>query len=566
MLNLLKQKTIKPYNYTGLYETINDNILVNNDNESVNNANSFLSPAPIGREKREETKHNLPASKEWLNSIYTYNKNNAKLFSSTDKLVNRLIKSYFNLSILKTKKKSSRVQIRFKRLSLNRILVSKAEVKHANNKVIVNVYVYNRNKKFLLLKYKTISKKLLNTSAGGVKNLNKKTLKRRTKKRIIRMSLLNYYNSKISKINKTCLVSPFLSVQHTKKGKTAISCLLSLQGQNKKQTYVNQNVIKKKKWFFYKLINFCNTFPVSESLNNNIFKPNYKEFSLSAGVCLSNPIRNSEKEENTKKVSRKNNSYFMKNKIRLITVKSLGVLKKARSHRRLILRSLRWNNESFKRYEIKCYKNYLSKLYVKEMLCLYYMQLLLLNSNKLKSWFSLGIKSLLSRIYKKKIELNFINLKYLHLNNDNFIESINTKLKNRNNRLLRVLRKAIKLVKIPSSKLHYSKYIDSVQKRETKGFKLNISDMEKFVMDTLKYKVVNGVRVEAAGRLSKRLTASRSVFKMKYKGSIKNIDSSYKKISSTMLRGYTKPNVQQTSISSKTRNGSFGLKGWISSY
>jgi len=126
---------------------------------------------------------------------------------------------------------------------------------------------------------------------------------------------------------------------------------------------------------------------------------------------------------------------------------------------------------------------------------------------------------------------------------------------------LRVLKKAIKLVKIPSSKLHYSKYIDSVQKRETKGFKLNISDIEKFVMHTLKYKVVNGVRVEAAGRLSKRLTASRSVFKMKYKGSIKNIDSSYKNISSAMLRGYTKPNVQQTSVSSKTRNGSFGLKG-----
>jgi len=266
--------------------------------------------------------------------------------------------------------------------------VSKAEIKHANNKVIVNVYVYNRNKKFLLLKYKTIYKKLLNTKR---KNLNKKTLNRRSKKRIIRMSLLNYYKRNISKINKTCLVSPFLSVQHTlpsREGKTAISCFLSLQGEKKKHSLVKQNVIKKKKWFFYKLINFCNTFPVSESLNN-IYNPAHKEFSLCAGLSLSNYTTNSEKleleEENTKKVSRKKNYYFMKHKIRLITVKSLRVLKKARSHRKLILNSLKWNNRSFKTYEIKCYKNYLSKLYVKEMLCLYYMQLLVINSNKFKS-------------------------------------------------------------------------------------------------------------------------------------------------------------------------------------
>jgi len=63
-----------------------------------------------------------------------------------DKIVNKLIKSYFNLSPLYNNKKSSRVQVRFKRLSLNRILVSRAEMKHTNNKVIVTVYLYNKNK------------------------------------------------------------------------------------------------------------------------------------------------------------------------------------------------------------------------------------------------------------------------------------------------------------------------------------------------------------------------------------------------------------------------------------
>jgi hypothetical protein len=33
-----------------------------------------------------------------------------------------------------------------------------------------------------------------------------------------------------------------------------------------------------------------------------------------------------------------------------------------------------------------------------------------------------------------------------------------------------------------------------------------------------------------------------------------------------MLRGYVKSNLQYTLINSKTRNGTFGLKGWVSSH
>jgi hypothetical protein len=81
------------------------------------------------------------------------------------------------------------------------------------------------------------------------------------------------------------------------------------------------------------------------------------------------------------------------------------------------------------------------------------------------------------------------------------------------------------------------------------------------ILNSVKLKSVNGVRLETSGRLSKRFTASRSVFKVKYKGSLKNINSSYKGISSVLLRGYMRSNLQYTNIASKTRNGSFGLKG-----
>ena len=76
---------------------------------------------------------------------------------------------------------------------------------------------------------------------------------------------------------------------------------------------------------------------------------------------------------------------------------------------------------------------------------------------------------------------------------------------------------------------------------------------------------MRGIRVEAKGRITRRFTAARSVFKVKFKGGLKNVDSSFKGLSAIMLRGYAKSNVQYSFISSKNRNGAYGVKGWISS-
>lgn len=163
-----------------------------------------------------------------------------------------------------------------------------------------------------------------------------------------------------------------------------------------------------------------------------------------------------------------------------------------------------------------------------------------------------------------------MSLKYLHLNSDIFSQSIAIKLKNRKNRLLRVLKKALKLVKLPLLKENslLSPLMETENSEENNSYvnkyykqMLGKNNIEKTVLDNIKYKTINGVRLEAAGRLSKRLTASRSVFKIKYKGSLKNTDSSYNGFSSVMFRGHVKPNIQYTNIFSKTRIGSFGLKG-----
>jgi hypothetical protein len=74
-----------------------------------------------------------------------------------------------------------------------------------------------------------------------------------------------------------------------------------------------------------------------------------------------------------------------------------------------------------------------------------------------------------------------------------------------------------------------------------------------------------GIRLEAKGRLSKRYTASRSVFKLDWKGGLKNVDSSFKGLSTVMLRGNVKSNVEYSLLVSKKRIGAYGIKGWVSS-
>ena len=57
---------------------------------------------------------------------------------------------------------------------------------------------------------------------------------------------------------------------------------------------------------------------------------------------------------------------------------------------------------------------------------------------------------------------------------------------------------------------------------------------EEVGLSFIKNKAINGVRLEASGRLTRRLTASRSISKLEY--------------------------------NSKTPNGAYGLKVWVSSY
>lgn len=100
---------------------------------------------------RDKNRHFPPANKEWFNSIYAYNKNTIKLLPTTDKTLLKFLKSYFNLYSRKLERKINLVplRIRFRKLSTNRILISRAELKHTSDKVIVTLYIYNREKNII---------------------------------------------------------------------------------------------------------------------------------------------------------------------------------------------------------------------------------------------------------------------------------------------------------------------------------------------------------------------------------------------------------------------------------
>lgn len=249
--------------------------------------------------------------------------------------------------------------------------------------------------------------------------------------------------------------------------------------------------------------------------------------------------------------------------------------------------------------------NFIKEILNKELLYVYYIKMLSFNNNIFKNWFLNSLKNIISKIYNKKVILNLVSLKYIHLNSDIFTQAITVRLRNfKKNRLNKVLRKALKLVVLskiniysydihsPVNKFieeYYSKFkhlnmdifsdlaSTSSSKNSRTLVKSNshltpqyspmtikgLNYVQSNTINFIRHKSVFGVRLEAAGRLTKRSTASRAIFKIRYKGSLRNNTILNRSDSSTSNPAGTISNLQFTKISSKTRNGSFGLKGWL---
>jgi len=119
--------------------------------------------------------------------------------------------------------------------------------------------------------------------------------------------------------------------------------------------------------------------------------------------------------------------------------------------------------------------SYLDKYYIGHLISVkfnkeykvirYYKLLLNLNKAKFKDFFILRLSSLVSKIYGgKDVQFNIVNLKNLYFNSDIFTQAISIKLKNRDNRLIRVLRSALFLVKLPKVNTIKERYHKTILK------------------------------------------------------------------------------------------------------
>lgn len=275
-----------------------------------------------------------------------------------------------------------------------------------------------------------------------------------------------------------------------------------------------------------------------------------------------------------------------------------NILKK---NKKLKLKNIKRLKLIQKQYEYQFIKKSNKKRIKLSLFYMYFRQLIFINKSKFNNLYLQDFINLIRKIYKKDIEFNFINIKYFYLNSNIFTQLLVSNLKNNRRKLRRYLKSIFFKTKEQSLKqisfiTEYKSKKDFL-KRKTRNIrkviikhlngriykhnktidgllkKIYLSELEKKnylkknykkdkILKRIKYKKLAGLRVHISGRLTKRYTASRSLKKIKHKGSLKNINS-LRGFRSSLLRGKFKSNLELTKLNSKTRIGSFGIKGLI---
>lgn len=471
--------------------------MINNDIKSVSLASATIFKKNLRRNHKtvllREKKGDvgkikyLPSfSKEWKNTVYSFNKNTLKNIPVNDININKIIKGYFNLYFKDNKYTGSKfILLKRRRNLLRRIHVSNAEIKHTNNKAIITLYTINREKNVLKKKYLKINKKI--------------------SKRLIAKRYFLLYKQNIHKIynvlNKHMLHTTQVAI--------------------KDRIFIN-DIIRKKQFINYKL----------EYLNK-----------------------------------------FIKLKDLYLKKVWLYILNKyANKYLRLL-----------RKYDL----------------------LYSLNQYKFNKLIFLPVLSnILNKIIGKKIEYNIINLKSVAYNTDLFTNALALKLRKKRinyiKNMFSILNRAylpnVNTIKersrIQAQALNIAgavagataitiqdkdlKVISKINTNSLKGitnnnlsklleYRTNINNKEIHdkIYDSIGYKNMGGIRLEVKGRLTKRYRADRSIYSLKWKGGLKNIDSSFKGLSSVLFRGNSKSNVTYSIAKSKRRIGAFAVKGWI---
>lgn len=633
---------------------------------------------------------NIPApSREWKNSMYSYNENTLVNSSYNDVIANNIVNMTLHLTLhKKVNTKSKRMRDLIRRNTTRQLIVGKPDVKQTSDKAIVTVYIFDREKtmyvrrlyfvkdsinKSIINSY-TYNKKQTNISSfinkidsnnvlglNDLDQLNLNNLIIDSKNDTITQSrhntLVKLKEKYLKRIKKKLLIrikEQFLTgkkenflkkIRKYKVNKHSNKILSKSMKRPNKRFERLRRLFLKKLSYKYKINNKMLTRTVyksflnKKSIINNLFMFKFLKwvlscFNIKIYYCKANKKLSVLNAANKLRTIRlKNNVLLLTNntvnnqiyningylklykipkvvsllKIRLINKIMFAHVKTMITHYIDIDNNMRVNlgiRKLFDLYRNKYLMRHSMFFLRKQRLTLSYLAKLYNNKLKYNNLIH-GFKLLLSNVYNKSIKLNLVNLKYLHLNSDIFSEAVSIKLRKKNNRLLRIIKKALRLVKIPKIVSHNPKIQNIVKFTEFNWYGVNndlnknniskarsVNDMldnlllnmfpkeinydkhqlSHNIIYSIKHKWVRGVRLEAKGRLTKRYTASRSLFKFRYKGTLRNLEHLKKPYYNTeqasvvMLRNSIRPNVQYTFTASRKRIGVYGIKGWISGY
>jgi hypothetical protein len=257
-------------------------------------------------------------------------------------------------------------------------------------------------------------------------------------------------------------------------------------------------------------------------------------------------------------------------KLKLIRNVGLNILKQQKEKSTILINVLpKYNPEVYSAQNVY-YKRFIKKCIRRLRYYMLYKQLLYINKTKFENSYLQHLIILIKKIFNKNVELNIINLKYFYFNSNIYTQPLVLKLRRKKADVAKYLRILTRKVKIKNVKLVDKSnifftidnlYNNDLINNTIQQDKTNVTHLKKIILSKIKYKRVSGVRLEVAGKISKRSSVTRSQFRAEYKGNLKNAYSSFKGYSTPVLRGNFKSNLQYTVINSKSHLGSFGAKG-----
>ena len=389
------------------FQSKTSNLDVNRPIIFAKKSNSISKVIPLNVMKSDYglIRHFPPAGQEWFNSVYAYNNNYTKSLPIADNNLMNLLKSYFNLYFKQKTLKSKGIATRHQRMSVNKVFVGKGELKHTSSKVVITLYVYNQEKKQLT----SVLKNFI------ALQFPKKSLAR-NKKGINGDNNMN----NVTVYNRPLTIEEYLELpDHYKNYLSSVySSFLSVTIKHLDNTTKYINLIAK----YYNILSKLVEIKVLSNSDKLII---YNDKINSFLLCLA---------QTKLKYSDKgflNYSDFSQKFTRLFKFKSF-------------MNKLRM--EYTKTFSLDLHK-------------------LLINDTKFETSVLSELTRLVSNLYNKDVEFNIVNLKKLHLNSDIFTQAVSIKLKNRNNKVYRVLKSSLSNVKL-SDENRKSKYLVGLREQK----------------------------------------------------------------------------------------------------